>query len=225
MNFGNIFSLAAIGAVIAGGIALYSNRDKIGGAFSRGIETNLTNPLGNYFDNLWTGAPGNAAPPGAPAPNGNAPAVNPVTVLDPLPVATAQTATGDAGISPSNAQKLTDKYLPGATQSAKTALDYVQNPRGGTFTNTNAIEDFIKRVQTIGKATATPELSTNFAIVDEIRKSINNPGQDSSRNKFYNLFTLNNQPYAQGRIGTVPLSQSAVLNYAKRGIIAREAYL
>jgi len=54
VSIGTIFSLVVVGAIAAGGYALYRNADKVGGALSRGVETNLTNPLGNYFDNLFT---------------------------------------------------------------------------------------------------------------------------------------------------------------------------
>jgi len=53
VSVGTILSVGFAAAIIAGGYALYRNADKIGGALSRGVETNLTQPLGNYFDNLW----------------------------------------------------------------------------------------------------------------------------------------------------------------------------
>jgi len=54
VGIGTIFTIGIIGAVIAGGYALSRNTDKIGSALSRGVEGYLTNPLGNWFDNLWT---------------------------------------------------------------------------------------------------------------------------------------------------------------------------
>ena len=53
VSFGTIFSLAVVGAVAAGGYALYRNVDKVGGAFTRGVEKNLVTPFGDYLDNLW----------------------------------------------------------------------------------------------------------------------------------------------------------------------------
>jgi len=79
VSIGTIFSVLVVGAAIAGGYALYRNADKLGGALSRGVEQNITNPLGSYFDNLWNsfaGAPGTATQ-----------GVNPTTVFDPLPPA------------------------------------------------------------------------------------------------------------------------------------------
>ena len=61
VSLGTILTLGAIGALAAGGYAVYRNFDKLGGALSRGVETNLTNPLGNYFDNLWSGIASNAS--------------------------------------------------------------------------------------------------------------------------------------------------------------------
>lgn len=79
VSIGTIFSVIVVGAAIAGGYALYRNADKIGGAFSRGVETNLTIPIGNYFDNLWNSLTGSL--PSAPQ------GVNPATIFDPLPSA------------------------------------------------------------------------------------------------------------------------------------------
>ena len=53
VSIGTIFSLAVVGAVAAGGYALYRNTDKIGGALTRGLEKNVSAPFGNYIDNLW----------------------------------------------------------------------------------------------------------------------------------------------------------------------------
>lgn len=56
VSVGTIFSLAVIGAVAAGGYAVYRNTDKIGGALTRGLEKNVVSPFGNYIDNLWKDA-------------------------------------------------------------------------------------------------------------------------------------------------------------------------
>ena len=53
VSVGTIFSLAFIGALAAGGYALYRNADKVGGALTRGVEKNVSTPVGNYLDNLW----------------------------------------------------------------------------------------------------------------------------------------------------------------------------
>lgn len=77
VSVGTIFSVLVVGAAIAGGIAVYSNANKIGGAFTRGVEKNISNPFGNYLDNLWkipginaqgssaVSTPGNTTTPGA----------------------------------------------------------------------------------------------------------------------------------------------------------------
>jgi len=54
VGLGTILSVGIAGAVAIGSYALYVNRDKLGGALSRGVETNVINPLGNYFDSLWS---------------------------------------------------------------------------------------------------------------------------------------------------------------------------
>lgn len=53
VSVGTIISLAIVGAVAAGGYALYRNADKAGGAFTRGVEKNISAPVGRYLDNLW----------------------------------------------------------------------------------------------------------------------------------------------------------------------------
>ena len=53
VSIDTIFSLAVVGAVAAGGYALYRNADKVGGALTRGLEKNVSAPFGNYIDNLW----------------------------------------------------------------------------------------------------------------------------------------------------------------------------
>ena len=53
VSLGTFLTLGAIAAIAAGGYALYRNADKLGGALSRGVETNITAPLGSYLDTLW----------------------------------------------------------------------------------------------------------------------------------------------------------------------------
>jgi len=55
VSVGTIFSLALVGALGVGIYAVYSNAGTIGNALSRGIQKNVSNPLGNYFGNLWQG--------------------------------------------------------------------------------------------------------------------------------------------------------------------------
>jgi len=53
VSLGTFLTLGIIAALAAGGYAVYANAGKIGGALSRGVETQLTDPLGNYLDTLW----------------------------------------------------------------------------------------------------------------------------------------------------------------------------
>jgi len=53
VSVGTVLSLIAGGAAIAGGIALFSNLDRIGGAFTRGVEESITKPFADYLDNLF----------------------------------------------------------------------------------------------------------------------------------------------------------------------------
>jgi len=55
VSLGTVLTVGIVAAIAAGGYAVYRNADKIGGAFSRGVEQNLTNPLGVWADSLWSG--------------------------------------------------------------------------------------------------------------------------------------------------------------------------
>jgi len=83
VSIGTIISLGIVGAAIVGGYAVYRNFDKIGGALSRGVETNITNPVGNYFDSLWQTAQSSLGIAQGQKGQG----VNPSTIFDPLPSA------------------------------------------------------------------------------------------------------------------------------------------
>jgi len=59
VSIGTIISFGVIGAIIAGSYAVYRNSDKIGGALSRGLQTNITTPLGSWADSLFTNTSNN----------------------------------------------------------------------------------------------------------------------------------------------------------------------
>jgi len=52
-KLGIILTVGIVGAIAAAGYAVYRNVGNIGGALSRGVETQLTVPFGNYLDTLW----------------------------------------------------------------------------------------------------------------------------------------------------------------------------
>jgi len=81
VSIGTVITLGIIGAASIGAYALYRNADKAGGALSRGVEENISVPLGNWFDNLWQ-----SVNPLSPGPGQDSP-INPVTIFDPLPPA------------------------------------------------------------------------------------------------------------------------------------------
>ena len=95
VSIGTIFSLAIAGAVAVGGYALYRNYNKVGGAFARGVEKNVSVPFGHYLDNLWkdtatdiVGAAKDTVEKKIIEPIKNIP--NPLAaIIDPLPVAYA----------------------------------------------------------------------------------------------------------------------------------------
>jgi len=53
VSVGTVISLIVGGAIIAGGVAVFSNLDKIGGAFTRTVEGSITKPFADYLDNIF----------------------------------------------------------------------------------------------------------------------------------------------------------------------------
>lgn len=104
VSVGTFISLGIIAAVAAGGYAVYRNADKLGGALSRGVETNISNPLGVWFDSLWNGS--QIVSNGSP--------INPITIVNPLPPAYGQVPTPQppATIPPVPVPPVNDPGLP-----------------------------------------------------------------------------------------------------------------
>jgi len=94
VSVGTVISLIAGGAIIAGGIAVFSNLDRIGGAFTRGVQTNITDPFSIFLDNLFKGNGGTSVS-SEPAPSilagETVPSVNDSTIFIP----------GDTTVQPS----------------------------------------------------------------------------------------------------------------------------
>jgi len=53
VSVGTVISLIAGGAIIAGGIAVFSNLGGIGSAFTRGVEESISKPFRDYLDSLF----------------------------------------------------------------------------------------------------------------------------------------------------------------------------
>jgi len=133
---GIILTVGIVGAVAAAGYAVYRNADKIGGAFSRGVETQLTVPLGNYLNNLWSDFTTSTAnsitqavvpwypwqpsqPAPTPTPTPTAPVPAPYV---PLPTPTAPTPTAP---TPTPTPTPTAPYQPPQPTSFKTGYYYI----------------------------------------------------------------------------------------------------
>lgn len=56
VSIGTIITIGIAGAIAAVGYGAYVNREKIGRAVQRGVTGSVTNPIGNYFDNLFKGS-------------------------------------------------------------------------------------------------------------------------------------------------------------------------
>ena len=206
-KFDTVLTLGIIGAVAVAGYAVYRNLGKVGGVVSTSIEKSVTDPFGNWLDSLSKGLTTNGDS-GAPAP------------LDPsapafgfLPEAQAPLSTDATyAITTSEAQKLEDRYLPRAKQSA---IDILKS------FNPYSQDILVSQAQQLAEKSPTPNLTLAQSIVDQARVSVG--GADPLTNKFFQLFTLANKPLFGGKI--LPLSKEAVLSYASKGIVAREKYL
>jgi len=204
VSVGTVISLLAVGAIAAVGYAVYRNLDKIGGAVSRGVETNLTNPFGNYFENLFRDTAVSASgPPSLPDPT------KPAFGL--FPEAIAQQPTGDVGITTKEGTSIEAKYGPRAQRNAQLIL--------ASFAPSSQ-QRLITRATKIAEKSATPVTTQAYSIIDAARVSVG--GAEPLTNKFYRLFTLANKPYYDK---ILPLSREAVQAYAKVGVVAREVYL
>lgn len=67
VSIGTVLSIGIIAGVGVLGYALYSNAGAIGSALSRGVTKSVTDPIGSYFENLFTG-PGSTSPGPGPGP-------------------------------------------------------------------------------------------------------------------------------------------------------------
>jgi len=212
VSVGTFLTIGIIGAVGVLGYVLYRNADKLGGALSSVVETKLTNPFGDYLENLsnsFTGSGGATTPAGATTPGDpSAPAFGFVQE------AVAQTPDASTSITPQYAVTLTDKYGAVAQEKAKVALEMFAPTSQGIL---------IDKATALAEQSPTPLLTQAYSIVDQARVSVG--GAEPLTNKFYRLFSLSNKP-APGFEGKIlPLSSEAVQAYAKLKIIAREVYL
>jgi len=212
VSIGTVLTLGIVAAVGIIGYGLYRNSAAVGSALSRGTQTNVIDPLGNYFNNLFGGSTNGKAPT-----KSSAPLPTPLDPREPafgfLPEAVAQLPTGDTAISLAEATELSNKYLPKAKAGAELILK--------SFA-VSSQEDLITTATQIAKQSPTPALTQAYSIIEQARVSVG--GVEPLTNKFYQLFTLANKPY--GEAGKVlPLSKEAVQYYGGLGIVAREVYL
>lgn len=102
VSVGTVISLIAGGAIIAGGIAVLSNLDRIGGAFTRGVETNITNPFSIFLDNLFKTSPTSTQPTQQGPQQGPSSVAGETIPLTESPINTTQVfIPGDTTVQPS----------------------------------------------------------------------------------------------------------------------------
>lgn len=82
VNLGWLVGLGTAAAVGIGAYALWVNRSAIGGALSRGVAVNVSNPVGEYFENLFRNSENNPEVSGND--NAGPPAI--VPTREPMPV-------------------------------------------------------------------------------------------------------------------------------------------
>jgi len=204
ISLGTIFTIGAVAAIGAVGYAVYRNADKAGGALSKVVETKLTNPIGDYLDSIAAGVTG----------AGTDTTINPATIVNPLPVAHAATPGLETLLDPTEAAAIESKYVEKAQTSARMILE--------SFAP-GSQDLLIKSASDIATKSQTPITTQAHSIVDQARVSVG--GAEPLTNKFYRLFTMQNQP-APGYGGKIlPLSKESISFYASKGIIAREVYL
>ncbi len=204
VSIGTVLTLGIIGGAGILGYAVYRNADKVGGALARGVEENITAPIGSYFENLFAGLPTST----------NGTAINPATIINPIPEAAAPEPGLETLIAPEEATAIEEKFAPKAQTRAKMILE--------SFAPSSQ-DILIREATEIAKGSQTPVTTQAQTIVDKARISVG--GEEPLRNKFYRLFTMQNVPAPGFGEKILPLSKQAVQYYAGKGIIAREVYL
>jgi len=208
VSIGTVLTLGIVAAVGVVGYAVYRNIGKVGTAVTSSVTKSVSDPFSNWLDNVISGTKNGASSGTGVTPlDPNAPAFGFIPEVE-APLSTDATL----GITPTQAEKLTKKYLPRAQASAKLILQ--------SFAPTSQ-EKLITIATALGEKSPTPALTQAYSIVDQARVSVG--GKEPLLNKFYQLFTLANKPISGGKI--LPLSKAAVQFYATKGVIAREVYL
>jgi len=208
VSIGTVLTLGIVAAVGIAGYAVYRNLGKVGAVVSQGVVKSVSDPFGNWLDNVVSGSKNGA---------GNGTGVTPLDPNEPafgfLPEAQAPLDTsGLYGIDPKEATSLEAKYGPKAQASANLILQ--------SFAPTSQ-QKLITTATALAEKSPTPILTQAYSIVDQARVSVG--GKEPLTNKFYQLFSLANKPLFGGKI--LPLSKAAVQSYATFGIVAREKYL
>jgi len=209
VSVGTILTLGIVAAIGVAGYAVYRNLGKVGSVVSSGVTKSISDPFGNWLDNI-IGTSTNGTSGGT----GGAPPLNPnVPAFGLLPEAQAPLDTsGLYSITPKEGTSLEAKYGPKAQASAQLILK--------SFAPESQ-QQLITTATALAEKSPTPILTQAYSIVDQARVSVG--GKDPLTNRFYQLFTLANKSLFGGRI--LPLSKEAVLSYASKGIVAREKYL
>ena len=178
VSIGTIISLGLVAAVAAGGYALYRNADKVGGALSRGVETSISNPLGNYLDNLFKVPGATAQVAGTPATSTPAPA------LDYVPGTNnpADSRTWNPGYVPPADQD----FLPPAktTVTSKSSRPTLQSQAGYYYFDVKGSQYDTQQLLTSQQATQLKAA----AVLDPALLAVRYIGQSKLNQAGFNLF-------------------------------------
>lgn len=221
VSVGSVLGLVLAGGAAVVGYALYQNREQIGGALSRGVQVSVTNPIGDWFENLFRSPndDGSGEQNGASGPDTTGP---PPVIPDDDP--------GPVDEFPPDEPNRNNDYIPCSNNPADSRTwcnDYTPPPeqdfmprtaetsatRLANF-NQNSRESILDRAEEIAAETGQNE---GNALDTAILQSISYEGQ-ASGNRFYDVFLNGEQVFNE-----YPLSPEAREYYLDLGYSVRTA--
>ena len=203
VSIGTAFGLLLAGGAALVGYGLYQNRDAIGSALARGTEVNITNPIGDWFENLFrsnendgSGNQGNNQGQNPPLNDGN-------FNNDYVPCSNnpADSRTWCEGYTPPPEQD----FLPRNSDTSAVRLSNFQESGRSTI---------LDRAEAIA---AERGINEGNAIDTAILESISYPGE-AEQNRFYDVVQNGETVFNE-----YPLSPEAVDYYKEAGYSVRTA--
>jgi len=196
VSIGTILTLGIIGAIGVGGYAVYRNLDKIGGALSTGVEKSITDPLGNWLDNLFKDTPSSGV-------SGSTNTQEDIIVQAGGKVINTEFVDDPTKFNPPG---VTNYGYPTSPYGIPTSpkVTATPTPTGTAF----SVELFE------GGAAPLPPTPPVIKVNGE-----------TFQQSLFKLLTLGGQCIGTTCVKPIPLSQSEIFSFAKQGQIAHEVYL